>query len=177
MGETAAYSLTARTLHWTTAVLVLTLIPLGIIIANHLGGSFQDALYDLHRSIGALIIVVILVRLFYRFGHTPPPLPDDMPPLQQFAAHATHWALYALLVAQPFIGWAGTSAYPAPIVVFGLFQLPPILAENRPLSDLLLTIHAIMGVAITILVIVHVGAALYHHFVRKDDILLRMLGR
>lgn len=174
VGENAAYSLTARVLHWTTAVLVLTLLPLGFVIANRLGGPWQDWLYNLHRSIGALIILVIIVRLFYRFGHAPPPLPDEMPPWQQFAAHATHWSLYALLIVQPFIGWAGSSAYPAPIPVFGLFELPPIVAPNRSLSDSLLAVHRATAVVIAFLVTMHIGAALYHQFVRKDGVLLRM---
>jgi cytochrome b561 len=118
-----AYTLTARTLHWLTATLVLLNLPLGLVIANNWGGPLQDQLYDLHRSIGALIIPIILVRLLYRLGHAPAPLPDDIPALQQFAANATHWALYGLLIVQPFLGWIGTSAYRAQIVVFGLFEL------------------------------------------------------
>ena len=130
-----AYTLTARTLHWLTASLVLFTLPLGLVIANDWGGPLQDQLYDLHRSIGALLIPIILMRLVYRLGHPPAPLPDDIPPLQQFAANATHWALYGLLIVQPFLGWIGTSAYPARIVVFGLFELPPIWHEDRAFSD------------------------------------------
>ena len=126
-----AYSLTARVLHWITAALVLTMIPLGIIGANNWGGSWQDQIYNLHRSIGTLLIVIIIARLGYRLTHKPLPLPPDVPAAQRHAAHAVHWALYGLLLAQPFIGWAATSAYRAPIIVFGLFQLPPIIGENR----------------------------------------------
>src|SRR5260221_408381 len=103
----AAYSLTARALHWITAALVLTTIPLGVVIVNEWGGPLQDPLYDLHRSIGALLILVIIVRLGYRLTHPPLPLPDDIPPMQRVAARATHWALYGLLVVQP-----GTDADP-----------------------------------------------------------------
>ena len=67
--------------------------------------------------------------------HPPLPLPDDIPAVQQHAAHATHWALYALLMVQPFVGWIATSAYRAPIMVFGLFELPPIWPQDRALSD------------------------------------------
>ncbi len=94
----SAYSLTAGVLHWITAVLVLTMIPLGIVIANEWGGPLQDPLYDLHRSIGAAIILLIILRLGYRLTHPPLPLPDDIPPIQRFAAHATHWGLYTLLI-------------------------------------------------------------------------------
>ena len=87
----AAYSLIARVLHWITAVLVLTTIPIGFVMANVSAGALQDSLYVLHRSIGTMIIPLIIARLGYRLMHPPLPLPDDIPPIQQFAAHATHW--------------------------------------------------------------------------------------
>jgi cytochrome b561 len=171
-----AYSMTARALHWLTAALVLTLLPLGVIIANEWGGPLQDPLYDLHRSIGAVMIPVIILRLGYRLTHQPLPLPADIPPFQQAAAHATHWALYALLVAQPFVGWVATSAYRAPITVFGLFELPPIWPQDRPLSERLFVVHALIAAAIAGLATVHIGAAVYHHFVRRDRVVMRMIS-
>jgi cytochrome b561 len=170
-----AYSLTARTLHWITATLVLINLPLGLLIANRWGGPLQDQLYDLHRSIGALVIPVILIRFLYRLTHPPVPLPDDVPPLQQLAAHVTHWMLYGLLIVQPLLGWIGTSAYPATITVFGLFELPSIWPEDRAFSDKVLFIHALVALAIATLVAMHIGAALYHHFVRRDGVLARMV--
>jgi cytochrome b561 len=172
---TPAYTITARTLHWITATLVLINLPLGLVIANDWGGPLQDQLYDLHRSIGATVIPIILVRLVYRLGHKPAPLPDDIPAIQQLAASATHWALYALLIVQPFVGWIGTSAYRAPIVVFGLFELPPIWPEDRDFSDRVLFVHGLIALAIAGLLAGHIGAALHHHFVRRDRILTRMI--
>jgi cytochrome b561 len=172
---TPAYTLTARVLHWTTASLVLFTLPLGLVIANNRGGPLQDQLYNLHRSIGTLIIPIILARAVYRIGHRPAPLPDDIPPMQKLAAHATHWALYALLIVQPFLGWIGTSAYRAPIIVFGLFELPPIWPEDRAFSDRVLFVHGLVALTIALLLAAHIGAALHHHFVRKDRILARMI--
>src|SRR5215470_196641 len=172
----AAYSATARALHWITAALVLIMLPLGVVITNEWGGALQDPLYDLHRSIGAVIIPLVILRLGYRLMHPPLPLPEDVPPIQQLAARATHWGLYALLMVQPFVGWVATSAYRAPIMVFGLFELPPIWPQDRPLSERLFVVHALIGAAIAALAAVHIGAALYHHFVRKDRVLLRMIA-
>ncbi len=128
------YTRAARTLHWATAILVLLQLPLGIVIANEWGGRLQDLLYNGHKSIGALILPLVAARLIYRLTHRPPALPDDIPPVQRLAAQVTHWALYALLIVQPLLGWMGTSAYPAPVPFFGLFNLPPLLGPNRALS-------------------------------------------
>src|SRR5207248_2084195 len=136
-----AYRLPARWLHWITAVLVLAMIPLGIVIANELGGPLQEGLYNLHRSVGALLIPIVIVRLLYRLMHPPRPLDADISAAQQLAAHSAHWLLYALLIVQPFIGWIATSAYRAPMPMFGLFLLPPIWPVNRPLSGQLFLVH------------------------------------
>ncbi len=170
------YTLVARVLHWVTAILVLLQLPLGIVIANQWGGPLQDLLYGGHKSIGALIIPLIVARLTYRLTHRPPPLPGDIPRVQRLAAQVTHWALYALLIVQPLLGWMGTSAYPAPVPVFGLFDLPPLLAPNRALSEQLLSVHRLVGFTIAALAALHIGAALFHHFVRRDRVLLRMIS-
>jgi cytochrome b561 len=171
-----AYTKTARVLHWITAGLILLLIPLGFVIANEWGGPMQEWLYDLHRSFGSALIPIVLVRLIYRWMHPPLPLPADIAAIQRCAAHVTHWALYALLLAQPLVGWMATSAYPAPVTVFGSFALPPLWPEDRALSDQLFLLHRGIGFAIACLVATHVAAALYHHFVRKDRVLMRMLA-
>ena len=171
----SGYPLTWRALHWFTAAIVLVLIPIGIVMANKAGGPLQDFLYNLHRSLGATLIPILLVRLIYRLTHTPPPLPSDVPPIQQLAAHANHYALYALLMVQPFVGWIATSAYPAPITVFGLFQLPPIWRADRAFSETMFFVHRTIGITIAFLVLIHIAAALYHHFVRRDDILVHMI--
>lgn len=170
------YTVTARTLHWVTAALVLLMVPLGIVIANEWGGPAQQFLYNLHKSIGATLIPIVLVRLLYRLNNPPPPLPDDIPAIQKLAAHATHWALYGLILAQPIVGYIMTSAYPAPVPFFGLFNLPAIWPANRALSEQLSVVHLYMGLAIGAIAAVHIGAALFHHFVRKDRVLMRMIS-
>ena len=171
-----AYTITARVLRWITAFLILSMIPLGVVIANEWGGSAQDSLYDLHRSIGAAVIPLVILRLIYRWTHSPLPLPEDIPAMQRLTAHVTHWGLYALLIVQPLTGWIATSAYRAPVIVFGWFELPPIWLENRAFSEHLFSVHSLIGIAIACLAAAHIGAALYHHFVRKDRILIRMIS-
>jgi cytochrome b561 len=170
-----AYTITARALHWITAALVLTQIPLGLLVVNVKMGAWHDGLYNLHKSIGAVLIPIVLFRLAYRLTHPPAPLPPDIPALQRAAAESVHWCLYGLLIVQGFIGWIATSAYPAPIPVFGLFELPHIWREDRALSDQLYVIHRFIGIALACLLVGHIGAALQHHFIRKDRVLMRMI--
>ena len=167
-----AYTVTARVFHWITAVLVLVQIPLGIGIANF---KLGDTLYNLHKSIGAVLIFIVVFRLIYRLTHPPAPLPPDIPHAQRVAAEALHWTLYALLVVQGLAGWIGTSAYPAPIPVFGLFELPHIWREDRAFSDQVMMVHRSVGIALAFLLVGHIGAALQHHFMRKDRVLMRMV--
>jgi|SRR5262245_3905039 len=170
-----AYTVTARVLHWLTAVLVLIQIPLGIAIVNVELGAWKDTLYNGHKSIGAILIPIVLVRLIWRLTHPPLPLPADIPPAQRFAAEAVHWTLYTLLIVQGLVGWIATSAYPAPIPVFGLFELPSIWGENRALAEKLYVVHRVIGIALAVLLVGHIGAALQHHFLRRDRVLMRMI--
>jgi cytochrome b561 len=166
---------TARLFHWVTAVLVLIMVPIGIVMANIEGGP-KDFLYHIHRSIGALLLPIVVLRLLYRITHPAPALPEDIPAVQRLAAYANHWAFYVLLIVQPLIGWVATSAYRAPILFFWLFELPPIWPENRAFSEQAFAVHRWIGVLIATLVVGHVGAALYHHFIRKDRVLMRMVS-
>jgi cytochrome b561 len=174
-GPTQAYTPVARTLHWLTAALVLTLIVVGAIIANTGDWRGKMVVYDLHKSTGIVVLALVLFRLFYRLTHPPAPLPADIPPIQQLAAHVNHWTLYALLIIQPIVGWIATSAYRAPIPVYWLFEMPPIWREDRAFSERMFTVHAIVATLLAIAAAVHIGAALYHHFGRKDEVLMRMV--
>jgi cytochrome b561 len=170
-----AYTVTARVLHWVVAVLVLSMVPFGLIMVRIDSGPTQDLLFNLHRSIGAILLPLIVVRLIWRLTHPPAPMPDDIPMFQRGAAHAAHWTLYVLLIVQPLVGWIGTSAYRAPISVFWLFELPPIWPEDRAFSEQLFVVHRSLGFIIAGLVCVHIGAALFHHFIRRDRVLMRMI--
>ncbi len=172
----AGYTLIARILHWLTALLVLGMIPAGLLISHFELGPIGDVLYNLHKSVGPLLLFIVIIRLLYRFKHPPPPLPDDILPVQKLAAHFTHWALYLLVMAQSLVGWIGVSAYRAPIPFFGLFNLPPIWPEDRAFSNQMFVLHFWIAVALVIVIGMHVGAALFHHFIRKDRVLMRMVS-
>ena len=106
------------------------------------------------------------------------PIPDpEIEPWQKAASATVHTLLYVLLLAMPVVGYVANSAFGAPTPFFGLFSLPPIVGKNEALSENLFMVHRWTGYLVIGLVLVHVGAALYHHFVRSDSVLRRMLPR
>ena len=120
--QAQGYTHGARAFHWLTAALVLTSIPIGITMVNApYMGPVTDTLFHLHRSIGALVLFVMLGRLVYRLRNSPPPLPHDMSPMLQTAAHATHWTLYALLIVQPILGWIALLFLPFVVLALAIF--------------------------------------------------------
>ncbi len=190
---TESYSGTAKVLHWTMAVVVIIAIVLGFTIANFgwgpikgivasladiVGskkGVLQNQLYDLHRSFGALVLAMVSLRIVWRVLSPPPPLPGSVTAFQRTASHVVHGLLYICLVSMPILGWLGTSLYGAKIEVFGLFALPELVAKDRANSGWVLDVHGWLGIAFAVVIAIHIGAALMHHFVHKDDILKRML--
>jgi cytochrome b561 len=171
-----AYTPLARLLHWTTAALVLMTIPMGFIMVEVLkSGPLQNFLFTLHESLGITLMAIVSFRLAHRATHRPAPLPAEIPALYRRAGHSVHWLLYALLAVQPIVGWIGTSAYRAPIHFFWLVELPPIWRQDRGLSDQILWVHTGIGIALAVLICAHVGAGLFHQFIRRDQVLMRML--
>ena len=168
------YTGVARLLHWSMAALVLTTIPVGFVLLALPQGRVQNTLFDLHRSIGVLLFALVVIRLAWRLTH-PPPLLDDLPPWQRIASGTVHRLLYAILLIQPIIGWWGTSAFGAPINVFWLFELPPLVSKDELAAKQILAWHGIIGITLSAIVAIHISAALFHHFVRRDEVLRRML--
>ncbi len=169
------YTGVARLLHWTMAALVLATVPAGFVLLSLPPGRVQNTLFDLHRSVGVLLFVLVVIRLPWRLTHPPPPLPEDLPAWQRLASGIVHHLLYVLLLIQPIIGWWGTSAFGAPISVFWLFELPPLVSKDEVAAKRILAWHGIVGITLSVAIAIHVSAALFHHFVRRDQVLRRML--
>jgi cytochrome b561 len=173
----AVYSPAARALHWLTVLMVTTMVPVGLFMTSRAERNIWDgltnALYSSHKLAGVLLLTLVIVRLAYRFMHGAPPDEPSIEPWQKLASHVTHWTLYALLLVVPILGWIGISLYPA-LDIFGLFKLPGLVAPNQPASSTVFFLHKLGAFALVALVAVHVGAALFHYFVRKDGVLRRM---
>ncbi|KAF1712346.1 cytochrome B [Pseudoxanthomonas kalamensis DSM 18571] len=162
----------ARTLHWGMAVLILAMLFIGVGMVASL--SLRPLLIDIHRPLGIAILLLALLRLFHRWHSPPPPLPADLPALQALAARASHGLLYAVMLAMPLLGWAMLSAGGYPIPLFAGVHLPPIAPHDAAWYALLRTAHGAFGYALFALVLAHLGAALYHAWVRRDGVFASM---
>ncbi|GGF46612.1 hypothetical protein GCM10007301_02650 [Azorhizobium oxalatiphilum] len=154
---------------------MLLVIPAGIAMMNLPSGRAQDQLFDLHRSLGILILTLAVLRVVARILFRVPPAPAGVPRWQWLAANVVHYLLYALIFVMPLLGWACSSAFGAKVRVFGLFTLPDLVAKNEAMSDFYGQIHAVLGFVMAGLVVLHILAGLYHGFVRRDGVLSRML--
>lgn len=175
MGD--AYSHGAIAFHWLTAAIVLPMIPLGVAMGRVDPGPTMDFIYTLHESLGIVLWPLVLARLIYRLKNPPPQMQADIPQLMKLAAEATHWALYAGLLVNPILGYLGVSTFGAKIDFFWLIELPSLVAKDEALSKQILWVHAWIGILMALALCAHIGGALFHHFIRKDRTLLRMLGR
>jgi cytochrome b561 len=166
------YSGFAKALHWIVALLVLTTIPVGIAMGQIQNAPFN--LFNFHKSIGVLILILMTVRLIYRLSHGAPPEPN-IPAIYRYAGTATHWALYVLLFLTPISGAIANMYYGAGTPFFGLFEIAPFFTKNEETANFIFARHRWMGFAIGVLAMMHIGAALFHYVIRKDGVLQRML--
>lgn len=174
------YSPTARRLHWTTVVLVLIQIPVGLYMVYR-GGTLNvwdgltNALYSGHKLMGIIILLVVLWRLAYRLSRGAPPPEPTIEPWQRVVSAFNHWGLYGLLIATPIVGYIGISLFPA-LSIFGV-PLPGIVAPDKAAAETAFAVHGMLVLVLVLLVALHVGAALFHYLIRKDNVLGRMIPR
>ncbi len=162
----------ARTLHWLMSVMILAMLFVGVGMVASL--AYRPALLDLHRPMGLAILLLVIVRLSNRLLHRPPPLPADLPRWQVAAAKASHWLLYALMFAMPLIGWSMLSAGGYPVAVFAGISLPPIAPQDPELYGWLRLAHGLLAKLLFATVMLHLAAALFHAWVRRDGVFASM---
>ena len=177
------YGAVAMTLHWLLALAVIGMLVLG----KYMAGLARDDpnrfdWIQLHKSIGITILVLSVARLAWRLINKVPPLPAHMPAWERFAAHASHVLLYVLIIGIPLSGWALASSSPLgiPTIWFGWFEIPHLpglqgFADQHAVEQNFRDTHEILGNLMILLLLIHVGAALKHHFWDRDSVLVRML--
>lgn len=167
------YNGVARALHWAMALLVILNLVLGI---GHEALPSNWAVMPIHKSIGLTVLALTLLRIVWRLTHPVPRLPGTLPRWEIGAAHATHALFYIFMILLPLSGWIMTSAGTRPLNWFFLFDVPKFaVTKGDAIVNLSLAGHELMGFVWMALILLHVGAALRHHLVLKDNVLRRML--
>jgi len=169
------YTRTAKGLHWLMTILFFGLLALGFYMHDLPLSPEKLQLYSWHKWAGVTAFLLVWFRLFWRIAHRPPALPATMSKLMQRAAHAGHFLLYGLMIAIPLSGWLMSSAKGFQTVWFGVLPIPDLLGKNKETGDLLQSVHMSLNLLFVAVIAGHIGAALKHHFIDKDDILTRML--
>jgi cytochrome b561 len=173
------YGTVAMTLHWLIAIAIVMLL----IVGKYMHGlpdtdPNKFNLYQMHKSFGITVLALTVVRIVWRLMHPVPALPAGMPAWQRWGAHLSHFGLYALMLAIPLSGWALASSSPwgIPTLLFGAVELPNLpVAADEDTHELFEETHELLGNLMIVLLILHVAAALKHHFVDRDTVLRRML--
>jgi cytochrome b561 len=175
---TLRYTAPAVVLHWLITALIFVAFPLGVYMSDLPLSPTRLQLYSYHKWIGISVLLLVGLRIVWRLTHRPPALPDDLPRWQRAASHAVHGLLYLLILAVPMTGWLMSSAKGFQTVWFGVLPLPDLVEKNRELGQALGSAHEFLNYLLLALVILHVVAALKHHFHERRPFLQRMgLGK
>jgi cytochrome b561 len=166
---THRFSPLQRLLHWLMAVCILAMLFIGAGMVSTIMPKFLP-LISIHKSLGIAILVLALIRLAVRVRYGAPSLPADLPEPMKLAAYLSHYALYALMIVIPLLGWGMLSAAAYPIVLIGGVRLPAILSPSDSLHTLLWDAHFYLAFAFFALILLHVAAALFHALVRRDGV-------
>jgi cytochrome b561 len=161
-----------RFFHWLTAALVLTMLGIGVAMVASLADYHR--LVSIHRPLGILILIVVVIRFVNRHYSTLPPFPATMSPRERSVASASELFLYALLVVQPLVGWGMLSAARYPIVLYGSLHLFPILPHSAMLYAVLRKTHTVLAYLLFLTFIAHFGAVLFHMLILRDRLFSRM---
>ena len=162
-----------RLLHWLMAICILTMLFIGVGMVSTVNPKYLT-LVSIHKPLGIAILGLALIRLAVRLRYGAPPLPADLPQPVKLAAKLSHYALYALMIGMPLLGWGMLSAAAYPVVLLGEAHLPAILPQSDSLHTLLWDAHFCLAFAFFALVLLHVAAALFHALVRRDGVFYAM---
>ena len=185
---TGGYHWALKLIHWTVAILVIGLVPVGLIIEGYrqemvdqvnatLGPGGFNLIYDLHKSAGLTVLGLMILRVVVRAVHGAPEHVPPLKPWERVASRLVHWLLYGLLIVTPIVGWLGVSTFPAPAPFRFLFDAKLPVEANRAVSDFLLkNVHGPLAITIAILALVHMAAAFKHWLVNRDRVMQRMTG-
>jgi cytochrome b561 len=166
------FTVRMRFFHWLTAAMVLTMLGIGVAMVASL--SDYHSLISIHRPLGILILIVVIIRFINRRYSTLPPFPATMSPQERSVASASELLLYGLLFLQPLVGWGMLSAARYPIALHGWLYLPPILPHSVLLYAVLRRTHTVLAYLLFLTFLAHFAAVLFHTLVVRDGLFSRM---
>lgn len=169
------FSLPARVLHWLMAAGILAMLFIGVGMVASVSER-HDWLLAIHKPLGALLLLLVCLRVLVRLTKGTPPLPADMREWQKHVALASHWLLYLLMFAMPLIGWAMVSASGTPVALIGAWTLPAIAPENADVFAVLRAAHRYLAYLLFATVLLHLAAGLFHGLIRRDGVLKSMVS-
>ena len=169
---TGRYPSRTRILHWLTAVLIFSALFIGFVMVHSIGS--YSSLVLVHMTLGLIILSVVVVRIANRFTHRAPKLPDTVGWVEHKLVVGSELTLYALILAQPLVGWAMVSASGSHPVIFGSLRLPRIAPFNADLYFMLRQTHSLLAFALVAVIAAHVSAILWHTLTLRDGMLSRM---
>ncbi|MGK9231178.1 cytochrome b [Inquilinus limosus] len=167
------FTVVSRILHWGMAVLILAMLFIGIGMVATVSERYE-LLVSIHKPLGILVLLLVVVRIANRLFNPPPPLPRHLPAWQKLAAKASHFVLYVLMLTMPLVGWGMLSAAGYPIVLWGPLHLPPILPHDAALYAALRSAHTLLAYLLFATILAHLGAALMHALIHRDGVFASM---
>ena len=169
------YTPAAITFHWILAILIIANLAFGLYTVNLPLSPQKLKLFSYHKWIGVTVLLLSAARLLWRATHAAPALPGTTKPWEKRFAHLSHLLLYVLFFAGPLTGWLFSSAAGFQTVYLGVLPIPDLLSKNKELADILRFMHRWINYTMAAVIVLHIAAALKHHFVDRDEVLTRML--
>jgi cytochrome b561 len=146
----------------------------GNFLASMPGGADKLEAMSMHKSFGVIILLLILARFAWKLMNPTPKASSDASSIQEALASGMHWLLYALMFAQPLSGILMSQSAGYPVSVFGLFEIPTFVNKAQASAEFFQGAHGVIWILLVVSVLGHIAAAMFHHFVRKDDVLRSM---
>lgn len=174
MSVTKGYSAVSRTLHWTMALLLISMLFLGLSMVQSLA-VWQVEAVALHKSFGFLALVLVIIRLINKALSTKPELPNELPAIQRLAASVIHCGLYIAMLLMPLSGWLMQNADGRVVHVFGFFTVPNLVEADIKYFALFRELHGIIAWLFLAMIFMHISAALYHGLIKQDGVMSAML--
>ena len=172
----ARYSATNQAPHWITAACMFAILPLAWVMTHAKEGTpYSAALFNWHKTLGVIVLVVTAIRIVWRFREPPPPYPPGVARFDQTLAHVVYWLFFAVLLWMPITGGLLTLFGAHPIRFFNLIATPQLVAPDRDLAALFGALHSAGQWAVYALIALHLAAVALHLIWSRDGVLGRML--